>query len=395
MDDNDDAVASQAPPIRIRTSERALFRRCRRLWGWQSTNRQNLAVDGTVDHFWFGTGVHYALEDYHGYNVYKTPDTAFLAYSKATQAIGKAPPNVGELTEMGIGLLQYYSTYWLRNRSALETYWLHGLPQVEVRFEIELVDIRGPQGQPVIYQGTLDRVAVDSYGRLWVVEYKTTKQFQVYHFDVDDQISSYVWAANCIYQKPIAGVIYMQFRKKLPQYPRILATGKLSVNKEQNTTAVMYRQAILDIYGDIKKAPDENVRFLNTLVGLETEDADQFIRRDYVERNQHQVQAQGVKILMEAEDMVNPKLPLYPNPTRDCGWQCGLQSACIAMDDGSDFEGLLASLTVPRQEEDRSWRLYLPQPSNLQKPPLLASLPQGPLPDLVEMVEDSFLQEQP
>jgi hypothetical protein len=375
-------------PPRIRTSERTLFRRCRRLWAWQSQNRFNRTISGTVDHFWFGTGVHFALEDYHGYNFYGTPDTAFLAYVNATSEVGIVPATLSELRDMGIGLLQYYHTYWLRNRTALETYWVDDKPQVEVRFDIEL-PIKDYLGRPVVYHGTLDRVAADEYGRLWVVEYKTAKQFQVYHFDVDDQITSYCWAAHCIYQKPVAGVIYMQYRKKLPEYPHILANGKVSVNKTQNTTAIMYRQALLDIYGEVAKAPAENVKFLNNLISLETEDSDLFIRRDYVERNEYQIAAQGEKILLEAADMVNPELPLYPNPTRDCGWQCPLQSVCIAMDDGSDFESLLGSLTVDRQEDDRSWRLHLPHPDQIKRPELLSSLPQGEIPALME--EDNLL----
>lgn len=340
-------------------------------------------MEGTVDHFWFGTGIHFALEDYHGYNMYEFPERAFLAYVEATQAAGKRPVDLKDLTDLGVSTLQYYSRYWLRNRQSLNTYWVDGKPQVEVRFEIELPPFQFTD-KKVIYHGTIDRVAADEHGRLWVVEYKTAKQFQVYHFDTDDQVTSYCWAASCIYNRPIAGVIYMQFKKKLPELPRILQNGKVSTNKAQGTTAIMYRQTLLDIYGDIRKAPMENIKFLNDLITLETEDADTFIRRDYIERNDHQIAAQGEKIMLEAADMVNLDLPLYPNPTRDCGWQCPLQSACIAMDDGSDFESLLGSLTVDREEEDRSWRTYLPHPQEVPSPAVLAQVPQGELPPLTE-----------
>jgi hypothetical protein len=373
-------------PYRIRTSERTVFRRCRRLWAWQSPSRFNRSVDEVVDHFWFGTGVHYALEDFHGWNKYGSPEVAFLAYVAATKATGKLPPTYLELTDMGVGLLQYYSTYWLRNRRPFKIFWVDGKPQVEVRFEIQL-PILAPDGDSIVYHGTIDGVAEDDDGQLWIVEYKTAKLFRTYHFDVDDQITSYCWAAYCIYDRPIAGVIYLQFKKKLPQYPRILANGKISVDKGQGTTATMYRQAILDIYGEVKNAPPENVRFLNNLVIDETEDSDLFIRRDFIERNEYQIGAQGEKILLEAADMVNPDLPLYPNPSQQCGWQCPLQSVCVAMDDGSDFESLLGSLTVDREEEDRSWRNLLPPPDQIQKPQLQSSLPQGDLPTISEAMD--------
>lgn len=348
-----------------------------------SPNRFGRDPGGTVDHFWFGTGVHYALEDFHGYNRYATPDRAFLAYAQATKAVGKLPPSHKELTDLGICIMQYYSVYWLRNRSSLPTYWVDGKPQVEVQFEIQL-PIEGPDGIPIVYHGTMDRIAIDEHGRLWIVEYKTAKMFRLYHFDTDDQISSYSWAAYCIYDKPIAGVIYMQFKKTPPEKPRILATGKVSVNKNQHTTAVMYRQTLLDVYGSMANVPADNIRFLNNLIVDETEDADLFIRRDFIERNEYQIGAQGEKIMMEVAEMANPDLPLYPNPTKDCGWQCPLQSVCLAMDDGSDYESLLGALTTNRKEEDTQWRQHLPSPDQLPKLELLEQLPTGNLPELEE-----------
>lgn len=374
-------VSGDARPAFIRTSERALFRRCRRLWAWQSPNRFNLTPADSPDYFWFGTGVHYALEDFHGYNRYGSPDRAFKAYVIATEAARKAPPTVRELEILGIGLMQYYSQYWLKNRHALQTYWHNGEPQCEVNFHIEL-PVKTHDGRAIYYRGTIDRVAIDEYDRLWVVEYKTAKAFRIHHFDTDNQITSYCWAASALYDLPVAGVVYMQFKKDLPEMPRILASGRVSTDKKQNTTAKQYRQALLDIYGDISRAPPDNVALLNSLVAEETEDADRYIRRDYLERSPAQIQSEGTKILLEVEDIFNPNIALYPNPTGDCGWQCALQSVCVAMDDGSDFENLLESLTVQRKEEDTSWRQLLPLANQVPQLPPFGALPQAGTPQL-------------
>jgi len=136
----------------------------------------------------------------------------------------------------------------------------------------------------------------------------------------------------------------------------------------------MYREVLMDVYGDPKNFPADNLRYLNKLVTEEEDDADSFIRRDKIYRNEHQVAAQGEKILLEVEDMLREELPLYPNPSKDCTWLCPLESACVAMDDGSDYEGLLNSLTVNREEVSDKWRNHLPNPLLLAPPPIRSEL---------------------
>lgn len=68
----------------IRTSDRLLFKRCRRRWGWNSHLRGNLAPKTNAAPLWTGSGFHFALEDCHSQNLYGHPGLAFLAYREAT-----------------------------------------------------------------------------------------------------------------------------------------------------------------------------------------------------------------------------------------------------------------------------------------------------------------------
>ena len=117
------------------------------------------------------------------------------------------------------------------------------------------------------------------------------------------------------------------------------------------------------MYGTIEKAPRNNVNCLNDLAHQEGDNRDKFIKRTFSRRTQAQQEAQGSMILMEAEDMLNPDLPLYPNPTRDCSWDCSLQDICLMVDRDDDWEPLLLELTVAKTEEIYTWRdhLVLPQ----------------------------------
>ncbi|KKK87478.1 hypothetical protein LCGC14_2752830, partial [marine sediment metagenome] len=253
---------------------------------------------------------------------------------------------------------EHYMTWLRAGRDPLRTHVVNGQPQVEVYFEIPL-PFTSPHFDKILYTGTLDRVAIDTEGRLWLVEYKTAKIMQVLHFDTDEQISSYSWAGNVLYDEPIAGVIYQQHKKTIPDAPRLLANGRYSVNKQQATTHQLYREALINLYGKVTKAPKINVDFLNNLTALESEDNDGFIRRDWIYRNEAQMAATGAKILQELPEMLDPDLPLYPNPTRDCSWDCDMQGACIAMDDGSDSQFILADVTRQREEASTQWRTHL------------------------------------
>ena len=125
-------------PFMLRTSDRILFKRCRRLWGWMSHLRQGRRLQENADYLWFGTGIHYALEDYHGLNLYGHPAKAFIAFVEASRAAEMLPPTWQEHLRLGIVLMTYYAEEWLSCRPALDTYELRGVPQVEVNGAIDL-----------------------------------------------------------------------------------------------------------------------------------------------------------------------------------------------------------------------------------------------------------------
>ncbi len=350
----------------IRTSDRSSFKRCRRKWGWHSGLRSNLESRDSPSYFWIGTGGHFALEDYHGYNHFGHPVEAFNAYVAACKRFHQKhkhglPDDWKDQTELAQGILEHYLV-WLQNREAHKTVWLDGVPQVEIKCEIPL-PIPPPQGfDEVVYQLTLDRL-VEIEGEYWITDYKFYKQFAQGLLEFDQQMGAYIWGAQTIFDKPIAGAIFHEFVKKIPNDPRILASGKLSSAESQGTTHYVYREALVNMYGSVDKAPKLNVRCLNDLAAQESPDRDNFIKRTKTRRTLTQQQAQGSLILLEAVDMLDPDLPLYPNPTRDCSWDCTLQDICLMIDRDDDWKPLLNDLTIQHTEESHSWRdhLQLPQ----------------------------------
>jgi len=349
----------------IRTSDRGGFKRCRRRWGWQSHLRGNLTTIEGISPLWFGSGFHFALEDFHGAKAYSHPRLAFEDYVRATykmeKAVGKRlPSNWPDLVLLGRGMLEYYADTWLVARDPLKTFVWQGRPQVEVNALVE-IPFQNAFYDKVYYAVTLDRVVERDDGFLYIVDYKTAARIQTQFFQTDPQISAYCWLASRLYNRPIGGFIYQQHRKDVPDMPRILGDGTISISRQQLTTHRLYRKALINHYGEVLKAPAENVELLNWLNSIESPEQDRYIRRDTVYRNQHQVEAEGVKLLMELEEMLNLDIPLYPNPTRECGNMCHFNNACVSMDDGGDWAEELRIGFKPKEADFDSWRKFLPQ----------------------------------
>lgn len=396
----------------IRTSDRISFKKCRRSWAFSSHLKRNLAPNLLASPLWFGSAIHYALEDYHGYNYFGRPADAFRAYCLATAHNYKRelPSDARELYQMGGAMMDYYVDMWLENypRKADQTYWAPApitgtlIPQIEVNFEIPVPIEQYPtihehcirQGiDVVLYRGTIDRVSIDEWGQLWCVEYKTAKVAQNTHFATDPQVSTYVWAMSHIYDLPVAGVVYQQFVKRTPELPKVLSSGRLSTAANQVTSVPLYRKQLENMYGSIMKAPHQNQEYFNRLIRGENTDRDRFIIREPIHRNADQCQHEAQKILLELEDMLNPDLPLYPNPTRDCTRMCSFVSPCVNLDDGSDWESLLDMQYSQRDGAlERVWRQRLPNPEALAARNVAE--PEGPDFDKIQLESQRTAEEE-
>jgi hypothetical protein len=258
-------------------------------------------------------------------------------------------------------MLDYYEE-WLITRDPLRTHVVNGVPQVEVHALIEIPmppDLLERFGYDrVLYASTFDRVVIDDMGQLHIVEYKTAKRIQTLFFQTDPQVGAYCWVGRALYGTPIASVIYQQHLKEVPHPPQ-LAKGRPSIAKNQHTSRTLYRKALLNIFGSANRFPGECVDMLNHLERQESPEADRYIRRDSIERNEYQAESEGAKLMLELEEMLNPDIPLYPSPTRDCGHLCSFNHACVSMDDGSDWEYELELGFTQKTPIFDSWRKYL------------------------------------
>lgn len=374
--------------IEIHTSDRQLFKRCRRRFGWGSTLRENLIMIGPdKDNFFIGTGFHFALEDFWGYRRFSHPALAFAAYYDAHKA-SELPENSDADLELATGMLMYFVDEWLEEHpEPYETLWVDGKPQVEIEVAINLNDLlyeevtRSQRFSPryngyiadflrdneVIYVTTYDRVVIDHHERIFGEDHKTAAQFDELNLQTNPQSGAYNWSMNLFYTPlgyKVEGIVWSQYKKAVPEAPKLVNVGKknegLSQDIRQATTYRLYRRALIERYGTI---PDSYLGILAELGNAQDDYGDRFVRRDTLRLNEQQREAEQTKIIQEVLEMLDPDLPLYPNPTKDCSWDCPFREPCLQMDDGSDYRHTLDMQYVPWRGYKDNWREKIKWPN--------------------------------
>lgn len=387
----------------IHTSGRRSFRSCRRRWHW--IHAEGWYPQKTPKPLEFGIAYHKAME------VYYNPETwhargvaaalAILTFKETVEQqrndyvkrVGYLTPeemqDYKERVELGLGMLYYY----FESVSPVED--SHLTPhRVEIEFEVPIrdpdgnlcwckcdncyrlmdeylksqnsrdgCDRRAWYGLPITYGGRIDLLAQDSLGRFWVVDWKTAARLSGVdpntsddHILLDDQITSYCWALWSL-GVDIAGFIYHEQKKAFPQEPEPNKTRRkgclYSVNKQQTTSYEIYRRTVEegDPEGYLSGAYDA------FLAWLESSGPNYYVRRQII-RNEHELRSAGYNIWLEAMDMTDPDLRVYPAAGRFSCTTCAFKQPCLGKNRGEDYVYTLSTLFDKR--DYRYWKQMLP-----------------------------------
>src|SRR5215831_4643938 len=260
----------------IRTSDRGIFKGCRQRWDFASKIRGDYEPFAPQVAFDFGTSIHAGLEQYYknfdhenrnaiALAAFLVSEQDFRKKAKVFYTDGVLPEEIAiefdERTELGKGMMLHYFGFYQHEK----------LKPVKVEIEFELqIPVSDdnfhliPEGgmlnwdaandlmcwctackrhHSVYYQGRCDMLVEDQWGRYWIWDHKTAGQFgSTEWLDIDDQCGSYIWALRSLCL-PIQGVVYNRLLKAVPHPPTVLASGKLSVNKQQRMSCLCERSA--------------------------------------------------------------------------------------------------------------------------------------------------------
>lgn len=390
----------------MRNSEVSDFLRCRLRWDYR-WNRQ-LEPKRKSTKLVLGTLFHKFLEMYYGYYNhiadngqvdYTTPLEFGLLHMKEMydeQVAAKLEDNTydpvecEEMWKLLEGLAKWYHEYW---STAQVNKW--EIVATEQTYYINMRTLQWTTDRIVAesdptdiwYEMTID-LAIKIDGKLYLVDHKTASRIEdfIKKTDMDRQISRYMFGAHVIFKgQVIHGLIYNIIKKELPYEPTQLKKGGLSKAKDQRTTYMMYMNKLIDL-GLAKKPTDgevnpetwkvlpngyavdpDHAEVLQLLMQRELPNGqgNDFLRRIVVKRNNNELNnamtefmqvATAVKrmraFMVKNKDKVIHAYdnPIYRNVTRDCAWDCGYKSVCMAGMDGSDVAHLENELLEPVQQ---------------------------------------------
>lgn len=405
----------------IHTSARLSYRGCRRRWDWASRQMYyplvtpkplefGVAFHKAMEKFydpltWGQWTVAAALAKVAFRDECKDQ---YRKYKKLNQANidPEMKAEYEDRIKVGLGMLDYYTKY-------VSPEWDHNFTPVKVEIEFE-VPITGPDGEymwckcdqcfrrweastagfgqmvtwrdaaaaegdrrrsseyyrlhiwkglPVTYGGRIDMLAKDELDRYWVFDWKTAARLAGKDAGtdddfmlLDDQITSYCWAL-WVLGFPIAGFVYAEIKKAVPEEPEpnkhIRLGRRYSVAKNISTTYEMYYATVSENDSGALEAG----LYDDFLAYLKSEEGPKYHIRHQIFRTEIELQNAGSNIWMEASEMVDPNLRIYPSAGRFNCSSCAYKEPCLMKNRGEDYEYVLNTMFEKRTKhywEDRA-----------------------------------------
>jgi hypothetical protein len=265
-----------------------------------------------------------------------------------------------ELLELGIGMLTYYKRYAEKN-DAFEVFVAEhqfSVPVWDCEAERILTMIDTREDSPnhgkrleVHARGKQDALWMDPAERVGILEHKTAIKIGEDYFEKlenDEQVTSYLWAAEVeamYYDLPYKGtpiqeVTYNVMRKNFPRPPTVVRGGLFSVDRaNESCTYELLMEWITENNIDPSSLSDKHQGYISWLRDVGDE---QFIIRKHVRRNKHEISNAGYRLYLEALDMLDPNLRIYPNIRNDWAClRCQFRAPCLAQESGADYQQLI------------------------------------------------------
>jgi len=328
--------------INLSVSEINSYLTCRRAWDISSANRQSLKhkVSPKI-YLTIGSAVHAAIEaqsngddPYEAFEEFVNVERADrrMAYE---EAVGVLPwDSEMEEFESGANLArslvhQYFDHYGTEN-----PYEDLGLRIVasEVPFNITMSD-------DVNFVGTFDHIAVDleTESQFYLIENKTSGRTPDFtQYERSNQHIGYNWAFWVLTGQKPAGTVYNIIMKRLITEPKILKSGKLSVDKSASVTYKSFMKALN--YGN--HDPVQYTDYITMLHEREQAGDSRFFVREIFRPTKIELLNWKRDVL----DSVIYEILGHPViiPNRSACDRCFVSDLCTAMDRDDDVELLVS-----------------------------------------------------
>lgn len=336
----------------VRVTEVEKFKECRR--AWYLGEIRGLMPKVPTDYLWFGDKMHIGLQELAATGDSEKAIAAYMAACNASipdleAGFGAFWPEMSqmfqELVTLGKGMLHNYAIFDRATGMRLKTVSLE---------ERLFVPIHNPNGRAL--KGTprltarMDRLAIrEGLGGEFLVDYKNSTRAWTdgRNLELDEQTTGYNYIFWRVRGHLPAGMIYDTLLKRIPNEPKVLKSGKLSVDKDQGTTFELYTEALHKMNLDPKDYTD-------VLASLKEQAWSKYFKREITTRNMAQIRAYERDLyntFQDMRDVARDPRKAYPSPSPMRCPRCPFRDVCLAMNDGSDYEDIIkARFTVSEEK---------------------------------------------
>ena len=307
--------------------ESRLFRRCRRAWDLGARERQDYELIEPTRVFDFDEAIHDALDVYYFPGMWdwnreivrplavagfeKTMRRHRAAYAQCRELSAQQVQDWDEHLELGTGLLKRYFEW------ALQTDRFTPI-QVAAQFDVAVPDpanpeqgLVTPEGRALQYRARVGLVVIDDHELYWLVEHRIITDPQWPELDrlrLDDQALARCWAWQLGFLAKLEGTIHNELR----------------------ATAVDASSEV-----EVRAWPGSG--------GIVTQRGTGSFRRTHMPRRELEIERHGTALARQLQDMTDPSLRIYPNPTWEHCGSCTYRPPCLAMTQGLDEREVLGA----------------------------------------------------
>jgi len=194
----------------------------------------------------------------------------------------------------------------------------------------------------------IDKIIEEMDGGLWIVDYKTVKNFLPPDFLLlDAQLARYFWGAEKLGYYPLRGAIFDEIRTQAPTAPKQLKTGGLERRKNIRCDVYTYFRELKRLGID----PKPYKPFLNYLMSKNEE----WFRRTRLSRDRSLVLQQMLDLNSTAKEIQRAEQRNHfpRSPMKDCQWDCSFLTPCaIQLQGGSIKEVVKMKYTTRSQRAE-------------------------------------------
>jgi hypothetical protein len=317
--------------------ESRLFRRCRRAWDFGARERQDYEPIERVQVFDFGEAMHDALDVYYFPGMWEwgraiVRPLALAGFEKSMRRHRDAYTQTGELSA---GQIQDWEQHLELGTAILTRYfdWANEVDrftpiQVASQFDIALPDptnpdtgLITPEGRPLQYRVRIDLVVLDDHELYWLVEHRITSDpdwLDLEALRLDEQALTRSWAWQLSFLAKLEGTIHNELRTAVP------GAGDSAM--------------------EVRAVPGAG--------GVMTQRSTESFRRTHIPRTELEIERHGIAVALEMQDMTDPSLRIYPNPSWEHCSGCAYRPPCLAMTQGTDERPILEASYRKRVDVD-------------------------------------------